>query len=375
VDERDQVDAERDRADPLVSAVRADSLRVHGDRFARAGMLDFAVNVWPTPRPARLREALIESLQRTCYPDESAARLAIARRHARPVAETLALGGACEAFWLLAHALPVRHAVCVHPSFTEAEAALRAAGRTVTHVMRPADDWALDPDRVPEDADLVVLANPNNPTGNLDPAARIAGLARPGRTLVVDESFIDFVPGESASLASRRELPGLVVLRSLTKIWGLAGLRAGYLLGPSELVERLAAHRQPWSVSAPALTAIETCLPDRQTLAGVASDVAAARADLRGRLAAIAGLKTWPSQANFVLTEMRDGERVIAGLAAEAIAARPCDSFPGLGADHIRLAVRTPAEHAVLVDAIARALDCPCPPPSAGEPDRRLLRS
>jgi len=352
-----------------VSEPGTGSLRVHGDRFARAGMLDFAVNVWPTPRPQRLSEALVESLQRTSYPDEALARLAIARRHGRPVAETLALDGACEAFWLLAHALPVAHAVCVHPSFTEAEAALRAAGRKVTRLLRPANDWALDPDEVPADADLVVLANPNNPTGNLDPPAQIARLARPGRTLVVDESFIDFVPGERASLASRRELPGLVVLRSLTKVWGLAGLRAGYLLGPPALVERLAAHRQPWSVSTPALTAIETCLPAHELLAGVAADVAAARDDLRRRLAELPGVRTWPAAANFVLIEAPGGARVLARLAAEGIAARPCESFPGLGADHIRLAVRTPAEHAVLVDAIARALARPAAPAPAHERD------
>ncbi len=354
---------------------RTDSLRVHGDRFARAGMLDFAVNVWPTPRPRQLTEALIGSLERTSYPDESAARLAIARRHGRPVAETLALAGACEAFWLLAHALPIRHAVCVHPSFTEAEAALRAAGRKVTRVTRPAEDWALHPDQVPEDADLVVLANPNNPTGNLDPAMRIARLARPGRTLVVDESFIDFVPGERSSLAPSRELPGLVVLRSLTKIWGLAGLRAGYLLAAGDLVERLGAHRQPWSVSEPALTAIETCLPDSPLLGGVAAEVAAAREDLRGRLAGISQVKTWPAQANFLLIEVPDGERVIARLAAEGIAARPCGSFPGLGDDHIRVAVRTPEEHAVLVDAFARALDHAGSPPPVSALDRPLLRS
>jgi histidinol-phosphate aminotransferase len=358
-----------------VSDPRTDSLRVHGDRFARAGMLDFAVNVWPTPRPRRLSEALIESLQSISYPNESAARLAIARRHGRPVSETLALDGACEAFWLLAHALPVRHAVCVHPSFTESEAALRAAGRTVTRLMRPAGDWALRPDQVPEDADLVVLANPNNPTGNLDPPTQIARLARPGRTLVVDESFIDFVPGEHASLAPRRGLPGLVVLRSLTKIWGLAGLRAGYLLGPPELVDRFAAHRQPWSVSTPALTAIETCLPEQQTLAVVVANVVAAREDLRHRLAGIPGVKTWPAQANFVLIEVPGGEEVIARLAAEGIAVRPCDSFPGLGPDHIRLAVRTPAEHAVLAAAIARALDRSDLPSSVHEPDPPLLRS
>ncbi|MGA2165309.1 MAG: Rv2231c family pyridoxal phosphate-dependent protein CobC [Solirubrobacteraceae bacterium] len=354
---------------------RKGSLRVHGDRFARVGMLDFAVNVWPTPRPQRLNEALIDSLQRTSYPDESAARLAIARRHERPVAETLALDGACEAFWLLAHALPVRHAICVHPSFTEAEAALRAAGRTLTRLMRPPGDWALDPSQVPEDADLVVLANPNNPTGNLDPPARIARLARPGRTLVVDESFMDFVPGRHSSLASRRELPGLVVLRSLTKIWGLAGLRAGYLLAPSELVDRLVAHRQPWSVGTPALTAIEMCLLDRQTPAAVAADVAVARDDLRRRLAAIPGVKTWPARANFVLIEASGGERVRAGLTAEGIAVRPCDSFPGLGADHIRLAVRTPPDHAVLVDAIARALERPGSPASVRKPDWPLVDS
>jgi histidinol-phosphate aminotransferase len=354
---------------------RTDSLRVHGDRFARAGMLDFAVNVWPTPRPQRLNEALIESLQCTSYPDESAARLAIAHRHGRPVAETLALDGACEAFWLLAHALPVCHAVCIHPSFTEAEAALRAAGRRVTHLMRPSHNWALEPDQVPDDADLVVLANPNNPTGNLDPPERIAQLARPGRTLVVDESFIDFVPGDHSSVAPRHELPGLVVLRSLTKIWGLAGLRAGYLLAAADLVERLAAHRQPWSVSTPALTAIETCLPDHETLARVTADVAAAREDLYQRLAGIPDIKTWPAQANFVLIEVPGGERVITRLAAEGIAARPCDSFPGLGTDHIRLAVRTPAEHAVAVDAIARALDRRGPPPPVREHDPPVLRS
>ena len=237
----------------------------------------------------------------------------------------------------------------MHPSFTEAEAALRAAGTPVTQVMRGAEDWALDPQQVPEDADLVVLANPNNPTGNLDPPARLARLARPGRTLVVDESFIDFVPGEQSSLARQRELPGLVVLRSLTKVWGLAGLRAGYLLGPRELVERLAAHRQPWSVSAPALAAIETCVPDRATAIQIAGQAAAARRDLHERLARIPGVRSWRAEANFVLVRVPGrGRALVARLARDRIAVRPCDSFPGLGSDHIRLAVRTPSQHAVL---------------------------
>lgn len=220
----------------------ADPLRVHGDRFVAPGMLDFAVNVWPAERPRRLRDALVEALGCVGYPDERAARLAIARRHARPPAETLPLSGACDGFWVLATGLRARHAACVHPCFTEAEAALRAAGTRLTRVLRRADEgWALAPERVPVDADLVVLVNPNNPTGNLDRADRIALLARPGGTLVVDESFIDFVGDRAASLAPCRDLPGLA--------------------------------------------AIETCVPDAETPARIAAEVASARNDLCARLA------------------------------------------------------------------------------------------
>ncbi|HLI31881.1 MAG TPA: Rv2231c family pyridoxal phosphate-dependent protein CobC [Solirubrobacteraceae bacterium] len=339
-----------------MSASATQELRMHGDRLVRAGMLDFAVNVWRGTHEAGLLAAMAEALRSTSYPDQHAARAAIASRHRRPLAETMALAGACEAFWLLAHALPIRHAVCIHPSFTEAEAALRAAGRRVSRVARRSDDFALQVDAVPEEADFVVLANPNNPTGNLDSPDQIERLARPGRTLLLDESFIDFVCDAEASLAERQDLPGLVVLRSLTKLWALPGVRAGYLLASADVVGHLEAHRQPWSVSAPALAAIAMCLADVKTPRRVAEAVAASRADLLCRLGAIAGLRTWPAAANFALLQAPPGSALAARLAEQGIAVRPCDSFPGLSSDHLRIAVRTPAEHALLAAAIARVL-------------------
>lgn len=335
-------------------------LRAHGDRFAAPGLLDLAVNVWHAARPAGLQAALDAALGEDSYPDDDAATASVAARHGRPAGEVLVLNGACEGFWLLAHALRPSLAACVHPSFTEPEVALRAAGAELVRVARRADaGWALRPDDVPEAADLVVLGNPNNPTGTLDPAATIAGLARPGRVLVVDESFIDFVPGEAESLAGRRDLPGLVVLRSLTKLWALPGVRAGYLLGPPELVAALSGQRQPWSVNAPALAALAWCAQDTATPARVAAEVTAARADLEARLDDLTGLRRWPSAANFLLLERAGGE---AGLRERGIAVRPAANFPGLTPDHIRVAVRRPIEHARLAAGLAGGSEeLPCP--------------
>ncbi|GAB3859759.1 hypothetical protein GCM10029963_61540 [Micromonospora andamanensis] len=174
----------------------------------------------------------------------------------------LLTAGAAEGFVLLAQALRgLRRPVVVHPQFTEPEAALRAAGHTVERVLLDAaDGFRLHPDRIPADADLVMIGNPTNPTSVLHPAVDLAALARPGRVLVIDEAFADTtatpgVPGEPESLAARRDLPGLVVVRSLTKTWGLAGLRIGYLLGEAALMRRLAAVQPLWAVSTPALAA------------------------------------------------------------------------------------------------------------------------
>jgi len=331
------------------------SLRLHGDVVAAPGMLDFAVNVWPGEWPATVRAALLAALDDPRYPDDRAARETIGAHHGRGADEVLALNGACEGFWLLAHALRPRVAACVHPSFTEPEAALRACGAEVVHVLRDSRDWSFDPEEVPARAAVVVVGNPNNPTGGLDPTETVLALLRPGRVVVVDESFMDFVAAPAPTLAGETH-EGLVVVRSLTKLWTLAGVRAGYLLAPPQLVATLAAQRQPWSVNALALAALEACARDRATPRRVAADVAAARAELLAALAALPGVQTWPGCANFLLLEVPDGEAVIGALRAAGIAVRPAASFPGLSRDHIRVAVRRPDDNRRLVEALAQAL-------------------
>jgi histidinol-phosphate aminotransferase len=332
--------------------------RPHGDTVAGAGQVDFAVNVVPGGPPAWLRRELRAALDRAAaYPDERPAAEALAARHRRPPGEVVCVNGSAEAFWLLAGVVRPSLAVVVQPSFSEPEAALRAAGHTVRPAWRDPDGFALDPGAVPRDADLVVLGNPNNPTGNLDPAATVAGLARPGRVLVVDEAFMELTPGEAESLAGRRDLPGLVVVRSLTKLWGLAGLRAGYVLAPEELAMALRTGRQPWSVNTLACAALAAWA--REGAARVdrlAGRVAAARERLTATLAELPGVHVWPSAANFLLLRVPDGSAVRAGLAARGVAVRPCDTFPGLSSDHLRVAVRDPADNHRFVDALREVL-------------------
>jgi histidinol-phosphate aminotransferase len=333
-------------------------LRLHGDAMVEPGQLDFAVNVVPGGPPPWLRQELGAALDRVAgYPNERPAADSLAARHRRPVGEVVVCNGSADAFWLIAAALRPRRAVVVHPSFTEPEAALRAADHPVGRAWRDPDTFVLEPSAVPEDADLVVVGNPNNPTGTLDQAAAVARLARPGRVLVVDEAFMEFTGRETESLTGRSDLPGLVVVRSLTKLWGLAGLRAGYLLAPAGIAAGLRAARQPWSVNTLACAALAAWAGAPAGLAApIVAQIAGARRRLGAALAALPGVHVWPSAANFLLLRVPDGPALVERLTAASIAVRRCDTFPGLSADHLRVAVRQPSDNQRLLNAIRDAL-------------------
>lgn len=339
------------------------ALRHHGDVDAAPGLLDFAVNVQGTSPPRWLRDRLagvLADLGR--YPSaahDERARVAVAARHGRRPDEVLVLAGSAEGFALLP-ALRPRCAAVVHPGFTEPEAALRGAGIPVVRVLtNAADGHRLHPAAVPADADLVVVGNPTNPTGVLHPAADVRALAVPGRVVLVDEAFADAIPGEAESLAAER-IPGLLVFRSLTKTWALAGLRAGYALGAPELLARLAAPRPPWPVSTPALEAVIACsepaaLAEAQR---VAAALVAARAAQAAAIAAVPGIDVLPGRAPYLLLRLPAGRGapVRAALREVGIAVRRGDTFPGLGPDHIRVAVRPADQVARLAAALTAAL-------------------
>ncbi|MEU4497254.1 Rv2231c family pyridoxal phosphate-dependent protein CobC [Streptomyces sp. NPDC023998] len=342
--------------------IDAHDLRHHGDAEVRdAGLTDLAVNVRCGTPPEWLRERITSSLTAlAAYPDGRAARAAVAQRHGVPVERVLLTAGAAEAFVLLARALTVRHPLVVHPQFTEPEAALRDAGHQVARLLlKEEDGFRLDPAAVPDAADLVMMGNPTNPTSVLHPAADIAELARPGRLLVVDEAFMDAVPGEPEALAGRTDIPGLVVLRSLTKTWGLAGLRIGYVLAEPGTVAALQQAQPLWPVSTPALAAAEACMgPGALKEAEQAAQVIATeRAHLLAGLAEFDEVRVVAAaEAPFVLVHVRRGDEVRERLRALGFAARRGDTFPGLGPGWLRLAVRDRVTTNRFLQALDQAL-------------------
>ncbi len=339
-----------------------DPLRHHGDADLAPGLRDLAVNVRPGTPPAWLT-ALLHDADLAAYPDARRATAAVAARHDRPIEEVLLTNGAAEAFVLLAHGLGSRRPLVVHPQFTEPEAALRAAGHEVTrHVLTP--PFILDASTIDPDADLVMIGNPTNPTSVLHPAAEIEKLARPGRVLVVDEAFADCVPGERESLAPRRDIEGLIVVRSLTKTWGLAGLRIGYLLGHPDLLAGPAAHQPLWAVSTPALIAAEAISTPAAT--AEAQDYAVRLTTTRRAfiqtLSGCPGVEVVAdARASFLLLHIDGRPDLRHRLADAGWAVRRGDTFPGLGPDWIRVAVRDPDTNDAFAETLRHAVSHPLP--------------
>lgn len=334
-----------------------------------AAILDFSASLNPLgPPPAALVAARRALTDCSHYPEADANTLAaaLAAQHDLPAACVLAGAGATEFIFLVPQVLRPRRVLLVEPAFGEYRPALAQAGAAVDSFrLDPAGDFRLDPAALTAalraDTDLVWLANPLNPAGTGLPRAVLRDLLDrlpPSVTLVVDEAFADFAP----ELSLLDLVPGsrrLVVLRSLTKFYALAGLRIGWLAAAAPLAARCAARREPWRLSTPALAAGRACVAatayQRRTLRAIPR----LRADLAAGLAAL-GLHVYPSAANYLLCRLPAGALPAPDLAdrlrPQGILVRPCTDFAGLGDRHLRLAVRTADENARLLFVLAEML-------------------
>ena len=321
-------------------------------------MLDFSTGVSPLAPPPEILAAVREADVRR-YPHPTAAPLCarLAALHDVAPSQIVAGAGSVELIWALARAYagPGRHAVVFAPSFGEYAQALSVSGARVVEVRAgsppflPALDAALA--ALASAPSLAFLCRPSNPgLGSLPPAA-LEALARaaPSTLFVVDEAYLPMFEGVEA-ISPR---PNVAILRSLTKVFALPGLRLGYLVADAEVARVVQAALPPWNVSAPASAAgIAACgLGDR--VVAVRREIARLRGQLADRLKS--PLVTLDAQGGpFLLYRVGDAAALERTLSARGLRVRNGTSF-GLPA-HLRIGVRPDDEQATLAAAWHEAL-------------------
>ncbi|MBI2866983.1 MAG: histidinol-phosphate aminotransferase family protein [Chloroflexi bacterium] len=326
-------------------------------------VLDFSSNASPLGPPPGVAEA-IAGVDLSRYPDPQCRELrrALAERTGAPVERILVGNGSSELISLLAwaYAGPGAIALVLSPTFSEYSIACRATGAQAAQVTAKEERGFLwDMEEVSETIarqkpSLVFLCNPNSPTGVYLPQREVAALigAAAPATLVLDEAFVAFVeqPWDALPLLERGNI---VVVRSLTKEFAIAGLRLGYLVAREDVADRLAALQPRWSVNALAQTAGLAALRDQGYPERMRRLVREAKAYLERELCAL-GLAVTPSHADFLLVKVGDAARMRDALLERRIAVRDCASF-GLP-QHIRIAARASPECRRLVAALKEAL-------------------
>lgn len=345
-------------------------------------LIDFSVNVNPAGPSPRAVAAACKSLSRIdAYPDRESLALVRALARAQGIPEdTIVCGaGASDIIWRLAAAVRPKRIVVCAPTFSEyAEAASYYGACVQEFPLSEADDFDVPASfarAIEGPGDVAYLCNPNNPTGRLvDPRVIDAAACRceqVGALLVVDECFLGFAPdARERSVAARAACSRHVaVLSAFTKLYGMAGLRLGYLIsGNAQLIEGIRRAGQAWPVSSVAEAAGIAALEDVEYVSRTRDVLAGERAWLSHELSSL-GLSVVPSDANFLLVRT-PAKDIPERLYKQGVLVRTCDSFSVLSRFWCRVAVRTRKENARLAMAFGRVLRAEGAS-GEGEPDER----
>lgn len=338
-----------------------------GDRYSRPIRLDFSVNTNPFgPLPEVVEAALGSGAELDHYPDPYCRELvrAIAHKEQLPEEYILCGNGAAELIDLYVRALRPRTALEAAPTFSEYHRSLTAAGCEVREVVLTRESGFVWEESVldrldKEQPDLLVLCNPNNPTGRLiSPSLLDRILARcdeRGIAVLIDECFIDLADRRESRTTDLARYPGLMILNAFTKSHSLAGLRLGYCMTTnSRLLARMSRLSQPWNVSVPAQRAGVVAASRNDFLIESRVKIYEQRAALSAGLKDL-GLEVLPSEVNFLL--FRGPIELDAELEREGILIRNCANYHGLSNGWYRIAVR-PEENKVLLNTLSAILKC-----------------
>jgi histidinol-phosphate aminotransferase len=359
------------RADGGVPPVRSDLTELVGYHSAQVEVaVRLNTNESPMPPPVAWQEALaaaVGEVEFNRYPDRGATALrqALADSHGVGIDEVFCANGSNEVLQclLLAFGGPGRTCALFEPTYTLHGHIARITGTEVAAGPRR-HDFALDLDVVADvvrrsDPVLTFLCSPNNPSGRADTLDQITIVAElvPG-LLVVDEAYGQFAPSSALELRARRpdSYRHVVVVRTFSKTWSMAGARLGYLVADPEVVAACELVALPYHLDA------VTQLAGRLALGYVdeMNERVAAVAEERGRIAATFAelpVETWPSDANFLLFRPtgKEAGAVWSDLVSSGVLVRDCSTWPGLSGC-LRVTVGLPEENDRFLAALTESL-------------------
>jgi threonine-phosphate decarboxylase len=322
-----------------------------------------SINPLGTPRRAIAAIRMNLSSLAAKYPDPECRELKKSlSRYLQVEPECISVGnGAIEViYWFMQAAFVKGHVVIPAPTFCEYEHASQKVGAKVTFV--PLHNFELEADQIIEKAkraDAVFLCNPNNPTGMLatKQIMKIIQNVDSSTRILLDECFIELADNPNGNMIIRKisEFDNLVILRSLTKSFGLAGLRIGYGVCNRTLAKKLSANKITWNVNALAQVAAAAALSDRGYLSKARALIKKERKFLHQNICKLKSFSPLRSHSNYFLVCLRDRNSKQFRdtlLKRTGVLVRDCSTFTGMGSKYIRLAVKTRRENMLLLKAL-----------------------
>ncbi|MDR0373833.1 MAG: histidinol-phosphate aminotransferase family protein [Nitrososphaerota archaeon] len=311
------------------------------------------IKFYPDPNPVKFKEAIADYVG-----------------HGVDIENVLLGNGSIELIYMITEILSQRFkAVIPVPSFSEYEKATLCVGGEVIFVQLPADFSLENPKikaAVTDDTKIMCLCNPHSPSGKLYSKESIMDLVdfchKKDVIFSIDENYIEFAEeGEQNTVAGMvREYENLFVIRSVTKFYGMAGLRFGYALAASTLIDKLETMRQPWSINGLACQVTMAAFSDKDFTEGTKETISKNREQLAKDLSQIGGLQVYPSTTNFLLIKITNHKLTSTMLkellAKERILIRDCCTFVGMDDSYIRVTVRSAKDNKILVEKIKQAL-------------------
>jgi len=353
---------------------------MHGGRYylhtqdQNKCIIDFSTSVNPLGASQHVIKAIIDNLignsnSITEYPDPHARMLRSSISKYIGIDEDYILvgNGSSEIIYTLADVFIKEddNVAIVEPTFLEYARACKKNGATIKHIMM--SNLKLDYDSIEEniindnDIKMLFICNPNNPTGILTDGSIILKVIEycynKGIVVVLDECFIEFTD-EQGYASKVKEFDNLVVIRSLTKAFGLAGLRIGYCVSDPRIVKVLSKAKVPWSVNAIAQIAGIKALSDLEHLNKSKSFIMKEKRFLINHLRCIQGVNPLESDTNFFLLRLEGfNSKVLRdALLSKGILVRDCSNFYGMNNSYIRISTRLRDDNITLIDAIKSIL-------------------